>query len=506
MAISDLDTRVALAVQTPQLDFNQLFNNSLDTYNTVKGMGQQGILSRLLAQSTGADGQVDLNKALQSAQTNPNQSYQPEMVNTLSGLLQQRNAAQLKAQQDAIKFNADTNKTNAETGKLQQESGEKKLGNTQKGQTLLSNLIATSTDATDAAKKLEILGSQYGLPPETIEATKAQLSDLAANNQGGSDAFENIRKSYGLLGASDPIKYLTPEANTVANNATSIETTRMNNDASIKTTGMNNDASRYSADSNAKTAANKLQLDKILAEQELAFKNSEFDTEQGVDGVTYAVYKSGPNAGKIEPLLLKNNQPFKQKTKGAETQIQKAERIEKALGYEDAAKSAAGASTLAAKLANDLKGLNSTAGGFGILAKVPGSSQKTFASQIETLQSQVFLNQIAKMRGLGALTDAEGQRLATSISNLDINLDPITLQSNLSEISKVMSGAAVKASKLAKLHVNPNGVQQNPSQQNASPTQSMTTSMTEVRQAAQQMGLSVQDAVNMFKAQGVNIQ
>ncbi|MFW1767161.1 hypothetical protein [Acinetobacter bereziniae] len=499
MALTDLDTRVALAVQTPQVDFNQLLNNSLDTYNTVKGMGQQGILSRLLAQNTGADGQVNLAGALQSAQTNPNQAYQSGMVNTLSGLIQQQNAAKLKAQQEAEKQRIDNAKTVAETR-------DKELGNTQKGQTLLSNLIATSTDATDAAKKLEILGSQYGLPPETIEATKAQLTGLAANNQGGPDAFENMRKSYGLFGTPDPIKYMQPEANTIANNEASIKTTRMNNETSIKTTGMNNDASKYTADSTAKTAANKLEQDKILAEQELAYKEGQIETMQGEDGITYAYYKSGPNAGKIEPFLLSNNQPFKQKPKGAETQIQKTERIEKALGYEDAAKSAATASTLAAKLANDLKGLNSTAGGYGIAAKIPGSPQKKFASQIETLQSQVFLNQIAKMRGLGALTDAEGQRLATSIANLDINLDPTTLQSNLTEIAKIMSGAAVKASKLAKLHANPNGVQQLQSQQNAGSNQSMSTSMTEVRQAAQQMGISVQDAVNMFKAQGVNIQ
>lgn len=477
-------------------DIANSFNNGQQFSNQIQQQQQKGILARLIAQNTGADGQVDLNKSLQSVQTNPNQRYQPEMVNTLSGMIQQQNAVKLKAQQDAIKFNADTNKTNAETGKLYQESGEKKLGNTQKGQTLLSNLIATSTDVTDAAKKLEILGSQYGLPPETIEATKAQLIDLAANNQGGSDAFENIRKSYGLLGASDPIKYLTPEANTVANN----EASNTNNirDNQTKTLGITTDAETANKD--------RLQKQSQFTEaQKLAdwiAKNKPIDEFTAPDGTRYNVYPGGKGIAVSD----KNGTVLKAQVKSGETQIQKTERMEKALGYEDAAKSAAGASTLAAKLANDLKGLNSTAGGFGILAKVPGSSQKTFASQIETLQSQVFLNQIAKMRGLGALTDAEGQRLATSISNLDINLDPITLQSNLSEISKVMSGAAVKASKLAKLHVNPNAVQQSQSQQSVGSNQSMTTSMVEVRQAAQQMGLSVQDAVNMFKAQGVNIQ
>ncbi|MFW1745757.1 hypothetical protein ACG9XW_05930 [Acinetobacter guillouiae] len=130
------------------------------------------------------------------------------------------------------------------------------------------------------------------------------------------------------------------------------------------------------------------------------------------------------------------------------------------------------------------------------MAKVPGTPQKTFASQIETLQSQVFLNQITKMRGLGTLTDAEGQRLATSIANLD----PKILQANLGEIVKVMSGAAVKASKLAKLYINPNGAQQSPAQQN-----SPTATASDIQQAAQKAGISVQEMAQILKSQGVNI-
>lgn len=116
------------------------FNNGQQFSHQIQQQQQQGLLARLLAQNTNADGQVDLNKSLQSVQTNPNQSYRPEMVNTLSGLIQQRNVSQLKAQQEAEKFNLDISKGNAEVG-------EKQLGNTQKGQTLLSNLIATSPKA-----------------------------------------------------------------------------------------------------------------------------------------------------------------------------------------------------------------------------------------------------------------------------------------------------------------------------------------------------------------------
>lgn len=100
------------------------------------------------------------------------------------------------------------------------------------------------------------------------------------------------------------------------------------------------------------------------------------------------------------------------------------------------------------------------------------------------------------MRGLGTLTDAEGQRLATSIANLD----PKILQANLGEIVKVMSGAAVKASKLAKLYINPNGAQQSPAQQN-----SPTATASDIQQAAQKAGISVQEMAQILKSQGVNI-
>ena len=50
MSLIPLDTRVALAAQAPQIDFNQLTRNTLDLYDNVKQRGQQGTLSRLLAQ------------------------------------------------------------------------------------------------------------------------------------------------------------------------------------------------------------------------------------------------------------------------------------------------------------------------------------------------------------------------------------------------------------------------------------------------------------------------
>ncbi|WP_372844809.1 hypothetical protein [Psychrobacter sp.] len=54
-----------------------------------------------------------------------------------------------------------------------------------------------------------------------------------------------------------------------------------------------------------------------------------------------------------------------------------------------------------------------------------------FEKDIETLQSQVFLTQVEKMRGLGALTDFEGRKLETAVANLSLTLSAEALSKNL---------------------------------------------------------------------------
>lgn len=271
---------VALKVQVP--DYNSVFDSiqeGMQLGGQIKQMRQSGILSQLLAQNTDAEGKVDYNKALQAVQSNPNQSFQPTMVNTLSGLIQQNNAARLKAQQDALKSEAELNKTYAETK-------DKELGATQKGQTLLSNLVATSTDVGDAMRKLEVLGTQYGLPSETIQSTLNDLKSLAANNQGGPEAFQKFQKSYSLLGTEKPIEYLMPKADTVANNETSIK----NNQATVS-----------------------VQKDKIKQDQEqfdaqaYIAKNKPLDFFTDANGIRYAVYEGSQGV----PISGPDGQPLK---------------------------------------------------------------------------------------------------------------------------------------------------------------------------------------------------
>jgi len=94
-------------------------------------------------------------------------------------------------------------------------------------------------------------------------------------------------------------------------------------------------------------------------------------------------------------------------------------------------------------------------GDFGVLKDIAGpiaSKAPTFKEAsadaeraIETVQSQVFLSQVNQMKGLGALTEKEGDRLVASIANLSLNQSPARLQRNLEYIEDTMKTAMEKA-------------------------------------------------------------
>lgn len=86
-------------------------------------------------------------------------------------------------------------------------------------------------------------------------------------------------------------------------------------------------------------------------------------------------------------------------------------------------------------------GFDAAVGGTALFPTMPGSDARDFEGQIETLKSQAFLAQIPQMKGLGALTEAEGSRLVSSIGNLDIKQSEKSLKGELASIEKIFQGA-----------------------------------------------------------------
>lgn len=137
-----------------------------------------------------------------------------------------------------------------------------------------------------------------------------------------------------------------------------------------------------------------------------------------------------------------------------ETAEKRIERLSKVSDYEAAVQNAKSAAKNATDLANDYSAISESTGGYWnkAMRNIPGTPEQAFAQKLETLKSQVFLTQVEKMKGMGALTDMEGQRLEKSIASLDADLDPKTLQANLKNISSELSRAATKAQRMAELY------------------------------------------------------
>lgn len=90
------------------------------------------------------------------------------------------------------------------------------------------------------------------------------------------------------------------------------------------------------------------------------------------------------------------------------------------------------------RLLNNKSGLRGAAGAYD--GRVPSFRKDTlqFEKDLETLQSQVFLTQVEKMRGLGALTDFEGKKLESGIANLSLVQSEDSLARNLAIVYDAM--------------------------------------------------------------------
>lgn len=86
-------------------------------------------------------------------------------------------------------------------------------------------------------------------------------------------------------------------------------------------------------------------------------------------------------------------------------------------------------------------GLSKAVGFNAAFPTTPGSDAANFEALIETLGSQSFLSQISAFKGMGALSDAEGKKLQSALSNFSIKQSPQQLKKNLGEVERLMTNA-----------------------------------------------------------------
>lgn len=97
-------------------------------------------------------------------------------------------------------------------------------------------------------------------------------------------------------------------------------------------------------------------------------------------------------------------------------------------------------------------GLSAAVGAKGITGGLlggwvmPGTDAADFATQLDTMKAQVFLPMVQSMKGLGALSNAEGAKLTASIGNLDAKQSEVSFKRNLQNIIDDLNGYKARAS------------------------------------------------------------
>lgn len=79
-------------------------------------------------------------------------------------------------------------------------------------------------------------------------------------------------------------------------------------------------------------------------------------------------------------------------------------------------------------------GLTSVVGVPGITKFLPGTDAQRTVGLIDTLKSQTFLGEVEKMKGLGALTEAEGAKITSAVGSLNTSMREEDFKRSLGQI------------------------------------------------------------------------
>ena len=73
-----------------------------------------------------------------------------------------------------------------------------------------------------------------------------------------------------------------------------------------------------------------------------------------------------------------------------------------------------------------------------MLGNIPGTDNKDFRGKLESLKSQIFLPAVQQVKGMGALSNAEGEKLTAAVESLDADMSPGALKNALGMVERYM--------------------------------------------------------------------
>jgi hypothetical protein len=91
---------------------------------------------------------------------------------------------------------------------------------------------------------------------------------------------------------------------------------------------------------------------------------------------------------------------------------------------------------------------NPLAGDFGGWGAIPGTQASNFRAELDTLKAQTFLPMVQSLRGMGALSDAEGKKLTDAIGALNPKMSEVAFKESLGRIKADLQSAKQRADRL----------------------------------------------------------
>lgn len=141
--------------------------------------------------------------------------------------------------------------------------------------------------------------------------------------------------------------------------------------------------------------------------------------------------KSEQNAIKVEEKKAEKVEGAKNAYLSSQDTLKLIDDIEKHPGF---------SSYVGAKGASSLFGLKDQ--------PVAGTDAAGVATMIETLSSQNFLNSVSQMKGMGALSENEGKKLAAAVSSLDPSMREEDFKKSLNVIRNITKRGAEKSKRI----------------------------------------------------------
>lgn len=83
-------------------------------------------------------------------------------------------------------------------------------------------------------------------------------------------------------------------------------------------------------------------------------------------------------------------------------------------------------------------GLDMATGATSLINIIPGTDAKDTSALVDTLKSQAFMSEIQKMKGLGALSENEGKKVADALGSLDLGQSKAQFTKTLGTIQEIL--------------------------------------------------------------------